>query len=317
MKRPAFQFYPGDWFRDAHLRICSSGARGLWIDMLALMHQAEPYGHLVFNGKPLDSPQLARMVGESGKDVARWLKELEDAGVPSRTPDGVLYSRRMVRDEAVRNVRATGGEAGAEHGYKGASHGNKGGRPRGDNNPPSPQQSGVKEPPIEPPPSSSSSSSLPASSSTSTGESGAPAVDNPQPRERSSTSRPRATASERKAQAVIEANRLAAENAAPMPESVAKFVKPVDHFEGMSGRSPHDDDEEQPAGEAEELPWWEVDAEVKTRAYELDVRIIPGQSYSEYLARVFAAVGPGPWDQAQPPDIRERIDHYRATGGVS
>lgn len=187
MKRPAFQFYPGDWLRDAHLRICSAGARALWIDMIAIMHQADPYGHLVFNGKALDVPQLARMIGETPKDVARWLKELEDNGVPSRNEDGVLYSRRMVRDEALREVRASGGRLGAEHGGKGAGYGKKGGRPRaqqstelpttGELNPPSGKCKAGKEPPLKPPPSSSSSSSADTPSQGTTAE--ADPVDNP------------------------------------------------------------------------------------------------------------------------------------------
>jgi hypothetical protein len=174
VKRPAFQFYPGDWLRDANLRICSAGARALWIDMLCLMHQAKPYGHLVFNGRPLEDAQLGRMIGESTKDVTRWLKELEDAGVPSRTADGVIYSRRMVKDEAVRNVRASGGPKGKGFGQLGADHGVKGGRPpaalstdpstTGVTNPPSTKATGVSEPPLEPPPSSSSSSSVVTSS---------------------------------------------------------------------------------------------------------------------------------------------------------
>ena len=48
MKRPSFQFYPGDWLHDTGLRACSLAARGLWIDIVCFMHQAEPYGHLTF-----------------------------------------------------------------------------------------------------------------------------------------------------------------------------------------------------------------------------------------------------------------------------
>jgi hypothetical protein len=186
MKRPAFQFYPGDWLRDAHLRICSSAARGCWIDMIAVMHQAKPYGHLVFNGKALDNAQLARMIGEPPKDVARWVKELEDNGVASRDENGVLYSRRMVRDELLRNARAGGGPKGAEHGAKGGEYGGLGGRPKkssteesttGDINPPSTESRGVSEPPIKPPPSSSSSSSGDTPSQVSPG--GGPPVDKP------------------------------------------------------------------------------------------------------------------------------------------
>jgi uncharacterized phage protein (TIGR02220 family) len=108
VKRPAFQFYPGDWQRDAALRSCSVGARGLWIEMICIMHQAEPYGHLVVNGRPIDAPTLARMVGGRTAEVGRWLGELEKAGVYDM--DGATrVCRRMVRDESIREKRAAGG----------------------------------------------------------------------------------------------------------------------------------------------------------------------------------------------------------------
>lgn len=113
VKRPAFQFYPGDWRRDAGLRACSLHARGLWIEMLCLMHDAEPYGHLVVgDGQAVDAPTLARMIGESAATARRLLGELEAAGVFSRTPAGVIYSRRMVKDEHIRTVRAAAGKLG-------------------------------------------------------------------------------------------------------------------------------------------------------------------------------------------------------------
>jgi hypothetical protein len=112
MKRPAFQFYPGDWQHDVALRSCSVGARGLWIEMMCVMHQADPYGYLVLNGKPIDRAQLGRMVGASDKDVRRWLDELVGAGVHSEDADGRIYSRRMVRDERLRVVRGEAGKLG-------------------------------------------------------------------------------------------------------------------------------------------------------------------------------------------------------------
>lgn len=159
-KRPAFQFYPGDWRSDPALRMCSIAARGLWIDMLAVMHDCEPYGVLMFNGRPMTDQQLARLVGEDQKQVRKLLAELEDAGVFSRREDDdAIYSRRMVRDEAVRNARAEGGKAGAEHGVKGASYGKLGGRPRKDKGAKKPPLGAVEKPPLNPPPSTSSPSS--------------------------------------------------------------------------------------------------------------------------------------------------------------
>jgi hypothetical protein len=120
MKRPSFQFYPGDWLHDTGLRACSLGARGLWIDMLCYMHQGAPYGHLTLSKdgikdgtkdivRPILPPILARMVGSGVEEVERHLDELESAGVFSRTADGVIFSRRMVEDEKLRETRASGG----------------------------------------------------------------------------------------------------------------------------------------------------------------------------------------------------------------
>lgn len=163
MKRPAFQFYPADWRKDAALQSCSVAAQGLWINILCIAHECDPYGHMTVNGKPMTPAQIGRLVGLSPKECEKLLAELQDAGVSSVAEDGAVFSRRMVRDEDVRNRRAAGGKEGAEHGAKGAAHGAKGGRPKheegGQENPPSDEARGVSEPPSKPPPSSSSSSS--------------------------------------------------------------------------------------------------------------------------------------------------------------
>lgn len=112
MQRPTFQFYPGDWQRDAGLRACSVGARGCWLEMICIMHQSEPYGHLRINGRALDSDVLSRMIGATPREVRGWLGELENAGVFARDTDGAIVSRRMVRDEDIRRRRAAGGKLG-------------------------------------------------------------------------------------------------------------------------------------------------------------------------------------------------------------
>jgi hypothetical protein len=155
VKRPAFQFYPGDWRKDVELRACSLAARGLWIDLMCVAHDCEPYGHLMLNGKPMTMQQMAGQIGVPAAQVKKLLDELIESGVARTTDQGAIYSKRMVADERIRNVRAEGGKAGAEHGAKGASHGSKGGRP--------PKPKGGFEPPLEgfeePPPSSSSATS--------------------------------------------------------------------------------------------------------------------------------------------------------------
>lgn len=71
------------------------------------MHFCEPYGHLVINGQPYTSDQLARSTARfTEAEILPLVEELRSFGVLSETaghdslPDGIIYSRRMVRDYA-------------------------------------------------------------------------------------------------------------------------------------------------------------------------------------------------------------------------
>lgn len=119
MKRPSFQFYPADWLTDTALRVVSVGARGAWIEMLCIMHQAEPYGHLLVNHKVIQVDNLARMLGATLPETEGWLTELRDAGVFDIDADGCIVSRRMVRDEKLRQVRAAAGKLGGNPALRG------------------------------------------------------------------------------------------------------------------------------------------------------------------------------------------------------
>lgn len=87
--------------------------------MLCLMHQGTPYGHLTIGGKVYLNGNLegtlARIVGASAEEVKTALEELEGLQVFSRTEEGVIYCRRMVADEQLRQVRAAGGFKALEH----------------------------------------------------------------------------------------------------------------------------------------------------------------------------------------------------------
>lgn len=124
MKRPAFQFYPADWRNNAKLRRCSWAARGVWIEVMGLLHDSDCYGILRWNLK-----EIALAIG----CPLSLLKELVSKGVlkgcdkglcepmiytpRSGRKDGkpvtligeeqgpIWFSSRMVRDEYVRNVR--------------------------------------------------------------------------------------------------------------------------------------------------------------------------------------------------------------------
>lgn len=114
MSNPWLKFYPSDWRSDPALRMCSIAARGLWMEMLCVMH--ENGGDLAINAKGLTPRQLANLAGCGVDEVDTLLSELEDAGVFSRRADGTIYSRRMIRD--------------AEKAETDKANGSKGGNPR-------------------------------------------------------------------------------------------------------------------------------------------------------------------------------------------
>ncbi len=110
---PAFQFYPGDWMKDPAVRSCSLPARALWFDMLCLMFESPRRGFLQHqSGEPMSAAQLTRIVGCAASEVDAGLSELENAGVFSRTDAGVIFNRRMVRDENKRSLCAEAGRRG-------------------------------------------------------------------------------------------------------------------------------------------------------------------------------------------------------------
>lgn len=109
---PWMKFFPADWRSDPKLRIVSMAARGLWIEMICIMHEAEHYGELTISGATIGSDQLARLVGESVDNVDTWLFELQSAGVFSIRKNGVIYSRRMEKDENKRRKLRENGKKG-------------------------------------------------------------------------------------------------------------------------------------------------------------------------------------------------------------
>ena len=119
MTQSFVKFYGSDWRSDAGLRLCSLAARGLWIEIIALMMDAEPFGHLVINGKPATAKTLAAVISAPEKTVAAALAELEANGVFSKTDEGVIYSRRMLRDLTKQKEARENGRRGGNPALKG------------------------------------------------------------------------------------------------------------------------------------------------------------------------------------------------------
>ena len=111
MKLPAIQFYPGDWLRD-NVAGCSLAAQGLWLRMMLVAHDSDSYGKLSVSGRALLPAEIARRCGCSVDEFGLLFKELESAGVPSRDANGVIFSRRMIRDAEIRAARVMAGSKG-------------------------------------------------------------------------------------------------------------------------------------------------------------------------------------------------------------
>lgn len=118
-KLPWLQFWVTSWQSDKGLAMCSLAARGLWIEMLCLMHHSTPYGTLTdHNGKPMGCPELSSLVRADTKSVEEMLAELDGRKVFSRDVEGRIFSRRMQRDHHLRTVRAAAGSKGGKRSGK-------------------------------------------------------------------------------------------------------------------------------------------------------------------------------------------------------
>lgn len=110
MKLPAFQFYPGDWLKDANLRRCSAAARGVWMDLLCLMFESDDRGRLVTlttegsvtRALPWTLQECAEAVAGDPKQNLEIIRELIRKGVAKQDADGALYSKRLIADEKKR-----------------------------------------------------------------------------------------------------------------------------------------------------------------------------------------------------------------------
>ena len=81
--------------------------------MICLMHEASPYGHLLINGHCPTDTQLAVLTGVPSDQFSDMIRELETAGVFSRTKEGVIYSRKMTRMiKKAANARRNGRKGG-------------------------------------------------------------------------------------------------------------------------------------------------------------------------------------------------------------
>ena len=96
MKKPWQKWFPTDWLSDASLTMCSAATRGVWMDALCAMMQADTcslYGTI---------DQLARVARTTNEVLEAALNELRDTNAASVEIDSngsvTLLSRRLERE---------------------------------------------------------------------------------------------------------------------------------------------------------------------------------------------------------------------------
>ena len=93
-KRPSIQWYTGDWLKDPALGQCSPATRGIWMDMICLMHENGETGELV--GTPESLARVCRCTTEEMRIALAELEGTKTADVPL-CPQGVLVINRRMR----------------------------------------------------------------------------------------------------------------------------------------------------------------------------------------------------------------------------
>ena len=112
-KLPALQFYVGDWRKDPGVQSLCFHDRGVWFEILCLMHESTERGKLMLNGQPMPEDALARTLGLDKQILTTTLSTLLTYGVASKDEDtGAFMCRRMVRDEKLRQIRKSAGKLG-------------------------------------------------------------------------------------------------------------------------------------------------------------------------------------------------------------
>jgi len=98
------KYYPSDWQAEPTLRTCSLASKGLWIEMIGLMAHSVKHGYLskMNSPEPMPPEDLAKFLGLPVDEIMGLLNELEGNGVFSRTSNGFIYSRRLLKDAKIR-----------------------------------------------------------------------------------------------------------------------------------------------------------------------------------------------------------------------
>lgn len=77
-----------------------------------VMHESEERGKLVMNGKPMSDETVARLISCDLKTYRKCLSTLLHLGVCYQDEDGIIFNKRMIKDEELRCIRKEAGSLG-------------------------------------------------------------------------------------------------------------------------------------------------------------------------------------------------------------
>lgn len=112
-KLPAMPFYVGDWRKDPGVQALDYRYKGIWFEMICIMWEMKDRGKLSFNGKKMSEETLANILKLDKDEVNHLvgiLLEYDMLKVEEST--NILYSKRMVEDEILREKRRIAGKKG-------------------------------------------------------------------------------------------------------------------------------------------------------------------------------------------------------------
>ena len=96
---PWMKFWIGDWLRSP-ISSCSAEAQVLWIRLMMIAHNGQPYGTLRIKGVRITDAHLANRCCLTPKRYAELIEEIESVDVPKRDEEDCYIWPQMQRDHA-------------------------------------------------------------------------------------------------------------------------------------------------------------------------------------------------------------------------
>ena len=110
---PAMPFYVGDWLKAPDIQCLSYDLKGLWFEILCYMWESKERGVLLYTKE-----ELGRLLRLDDTLLEQKLKQLLSKGIYSvRASDGAIFSRRMIKDQKIREIRIKAGSLGGKSNY--------------------------------------------------------------------------------------------------------------------------------------------------------------------------------------------------------